>query len=174
MLGPGLQVSVGTTVCTSSGTKYPSTLEWVHQWVFIIYCTGFLSHSLWSWSSLCHASWRVGGEERDECSRAETIPKEAGLPKCLEGEGGRYHLARTSEPQFELCWRHPSLSEGLTVFPWFHPLRFQKCLRHVCWGGPQTSRGSKSHLYPQHHCNPLPHLFFLLCRSIFFLFRIIS
>lgn len=36
-------ISVGTTVCTSSCTKYPSIVEWVHQWVFSIYCTGFPS-----------------------------------------------------------------------------------------------------------------------------------
>lgn len=51
-------------------------------------------------SAMLLEGWEMKGAT--SAQELKKIPKEAGLHKCLEGEGGRYYLAQTSEPQFEL------------------------------------------------------------------------
>lgn len=99
---------------------------------FLICFPSALSH--WSCMSLCCAPWKDGRWGEGKYSRAKTIPKEAGLSKCSEDAGSFQQLAQTSELKFELSWKRPNSSEGLTGF-------LPKVSQDWCWGGPQTSSG---------------------------------
>ena len=132
MLGPGLQVSVGTTVYTSSGTNI------LQYWSDCICerssCIAQVSlcRSLWTCMMYVSAPLRAGDEEKNECSRAEMVPKEAGVPSCLKRKVVSFGTDFTATVWTWL----PTPQLVCQAFLWFHPLKFSKCQRQVCWEGP--------------------------------------
>lgn len=87
----------------------------LHRFLICLsHCPPVLSH--WSCMSLCCAPLWMGDEEREECSGAKTIPKDAGLSECSEDAGSFQQLAQTSEPKLKLGSKRPNSSEGLTGF----------------------------------------------------------
>lgn len=55
------------------------------------------------------APLRAGDEEKNECSRAETVPKEAGVPSCLKRKVVSFGTDFTAT----VGCRHPNLSVRL-------------------------------------------------------------
>lgn len=74
--------------------------------------------------------------------------------------------------QFYLLFLLNCPSEAECLLWWTDALP-SNSVSHDSWG-PQTSSGPQNEVQHQQWQRPPPHLFFLLCRSIFFLFRIIS
>lgn len=153
-------------VCTRGAAIYPSMSGVsVHYLLhsFSLVC------SLWICVCLQRAPLRAGGEEREECPRASNTPKGSRSVQMREGVNNGHTLQ---------CWKlvgnNATFLEQLQSSLWFHPLKLKKCHSDQLRISSEKQRSEKRPQSPALQCIHSPHLFFLLCRSIFFLFRIIS
>lgn len=102
----------------------------------------FLYCSFWSCMSLYGAP-EDGRWGEGRVLKSRNNPKGGRSAHCLDGERSCWQLTQTSAEVW--TWLKTSqLLKDWQASLWFHPLRFQKCHRHDCWEGPQTSSGSKS------------------------------
>lgn len=139
MLWPGLQVSVGTTVYTSSGTKYPSTLERLHLWAFIVYCTGFPPSFPLEMYDACLCSF-TGGRWEEWVLKGRNGSQGSRCAIMSEKEGGNiWHRLHCNS--LNLVEDTPTCLSG---FPLVSPTDVLKVSQTSLLRGPSSSSGSKS------------------------------